>query len=215
VRPQRPNKGPTGPRRPDRRHTHRDSVRGLEGATAQPRANDGRGPPPVGRILRKRTVTSGFWRRQTHPSAVRTCRRHQGRHGRRVCTPFRAETRPAPPEHPNPRSDDALVKSRRIPGPGRRPSPRRQPPRPVAGGSNLPSSRQGWEWGRGGCAISSSGYQPQASLVPCGLFLASDDLVGLFGCWTVRLCQTLSRRAKPGDVVDEEVTRDPWLDLMR
>lgn len=52
------------------------------GATAQPWPADGRGSPPVGRILRKRTVTSGVLWRQTHPSVVRKWRRrHQGRHG--------------------------------------------------------------------------------------------------------------------------------------
>jgi hypothetical protein len=51
-------------------------------ATAQLWPADGRGPPPVGRILRKRTVTSGVLWRQTHPSVVRKWRRrHQGRHG--------------------------------------------------------------------------------------------------------------------------------------
>ena len=37
------------------------------------------------------------WRRQTHPSAGRTCRRHQGRHGRRGVPLSLTVTRPAPP----------------------------------------------------------------------------------------------------------------------
>ena len=39
--------------------------------TAQPGPAHGRGPPPVGRVLRIHVVTRGFWRRQTHPGVER------------------------------------------------------------------------------------------------------------------------------------------------
>ena len=82
VRSQWLDAGPIGSRRPNRGDRNGFPLRDLEGARTQPGPEDSRGPPPVGRVLRKRTVTSGVLAASNPPvGGSEMARRHQGRHG--------------------------------------------------------------------------------------------------------------------------------------